>query len=43
MASKIEAEFDKAVEGASKSEKPAFSDVYRKEYVYANPETGGDL
>ena len=43
QAAKIEEEIDAAVEAASKSDKPAFSDVYRKEYVYANPETGGDL
>ena len=43
LTAELEAEIDKAIETASKSEKPKFEDIYRKEYVYANPETGGDL
>lgn len=43
LSAKIEAEVDAAVEAASKSEKPHFDDIYRKEYIYASPETGGDL
>ena len=43
LTKELEDKIDAAVEQASKSEKPRFDDIYRKEYVYANPETGGDL
>lgn len=43
LAAELSAAVDAAVEKASKSEKPKFVDIYRKEYIYANPETGGDL
>jgi TPP-dependent pyruvate/acetoin dehydrogenase alpha subunit len=43
LAKELEAEVDNAIEEASKSERPRFDDIYRKEYIYANPETGGDL
>jgi TPP-dependent pyruvate/acetoin dehydrogenase alpha subunit len=31
------------IERAGKCEKPQFDDIYRKEFIYASPETGGDL
>lgn len=34
---------DEAMERAAKSEKPRFDDIYRKEYIYASPLTGGEL
>jgi TPP-dependent pyruvate/acetoin dehydrogenase alpha subunit len=34
---------DDKIERAGKCEKPQFDDIYRKEFIYANPETGGDL
>ena len=43
LTAELEAKLDAAVEQASKSERPHFDDIYRKEYIYANPETGGDL
>jgi len=39
----ITEEINRCMEAASKSEKPTYNDIYRKEYIYANPETGGDL
>lgn len=43
LSTELEATIDAAIEKAAKSEKPHFDDIYRKEYIYANPETGGDL
>jgi len=43
VAAECTAEVDRCLEAAAKSEKPTFDDIYRKEYIYANPETGGDL
>jgi TPP-dependent pyruvate/acetoin dehydrogenase alpha subunit len=34
---------DAEIERASRCEKPQFDDIYRKEFIYASPETGGDL
>jgi TPP-dependent pyruvate/acetoin dehydrogenase alpha subunit len=34
---------DAEIERASSCEKPQFNDIYRKEFIYASPETGGDL
>lgn len=39
----LEAAISKCYEVAAKSEKPKFEDLYRKENIYASPETGGDL
>lgn len=43
LAALIEKEMDTAIATAAKSEKPRYDDIYRKEYIYANPETGGAL
>ena len=43
LTAELEAEIDAAVEEAAKSERPRFEDIYRKEYIYASPETGGEL
>lgn len=39
----ITKEIDEAVAKAAADPLPTFDDVYKKEYVYADPETGGDL
>lgn len=39
----ISAEVDEAIEKAAAGDKPSFDDVFKKEYLYATPETGDDL
>lgn len=43
IAQELTAKIDEAMEKAAQSEKPHYDDIYRKEYIYATPETGGDL
>ena len=43
LAAEIEAEIDAAVQEAAKGSKPTFESAFKKEYIYATPETGGDL
>lgn len=43
QAEEIAAEIDLAIEEAGKSSKPKFESIYSKDFIYANPETGGDL
>jgi len=43
MTAKIQAELDDAVERADKCRIGTFEEVYAKNFIYANPETGGEL
>ncbi len=43
VATEVEDEIDTAIKNALAAEKPSREDIYRKEYIYATPETGGDL
>ena len=43
LAKELSDKIDEAMEQAAQSEKPHFDDIYRKEYIYANPTTGGDM
>jgi len=40
---KLNAELDEAISKSEAGIKPTYDDIYRKEYIYANSETGGDL
>lgn len=39
----IEAEIDSAIEKAARGQKPSFESAFNKRFIYATPETGGDL
>lgn len=43
LAAEITADIDSLIQKAEKGEKPKFEDIYRKEFIYASPETGGDI
>jgi len=43
ISAEISAEVDAAFEAGKAGSRPKFDSIYKKEYVYANPETGGDL
>ncbi len=43
LSAKIEAEIDEAVREASKGNKPTYEAAFGMDYIYATPETGGEL